>query len=104
MRPPISRGEWLHVVSQSDHQINLLDCGFIGPTGALLSLPQLDNDHPGPGDEQVSVRGSTTFEKRGDLFEIGPIDLPDKQIGATVWAGVDKGRCDHFDRDYACAD
>lgn len=81
-RPPLSPGEWLHIVSQSDHQINLLDYGFIGSTGALLSIPQLDNDDVGARDDQVSVRGSTTFEKRGDLFEIGPIDLRDKQIGA----------------------
>ena len=81
-RPPTEPGEWLHIVSQSDHQINLRDYGFIGPSGALLSVPQLDNDQSGESFDQVYARGSTTFEKRGDLYETGPYNLPEKQIGA----------------------
>jgi hypothetical protein len=81
-RPPIGPGEWLHIVSQSDHQINLRDYGFVGPTGALLSLPLLDADSPGDEDDGVGLRGKTTFEKRGDIFEIGPVKLGGQQIGA----------------------
>ena len=52
------------------------------PIGALLSLPQLYADEAGDNYDQVAVRGTTTFEKQGDLYETGPVDLGDKQIGA----------------------
>jgi len=80
--PPISPGESLHVLSCSDHRMKLKDYGFIDRSGAMLSLPALDAFESRPEDDHVPVSGSSSLEKRGDIFEIGPVRLRDKQIGA----------------------
>lgn len=81
LEPPIEPGDWMYVESRSDHKITLKDYGFIGATGNLLSLPDLLVNEPGHHEEIVS-RGAASLEKRGDLFEIGNIELRDEQIGA----------------------
>jgi len=55
--------------------------GFIDKRGRLLSLHQLRIDEP-EDCERTVVRGSRDFGKRGDLFEVGNIELRDNQIGA----------------------
>jgi hypothetical protein len=91
LEPPCEPGEWLYVVSQSDHRMELRDYGFIAETGNLLSLPDLWANDPGPDDERVAMRGSRVFEKRGALFEIGPVSLRDRPIGAfAITAGRDR--------------
>jgi hypothetical protein len=105
IRPPLDPGYSLHVVSQSDHQMVLRDYGFIMPSGPpggrLLSLPQFHIDDDDPDDRPTVGHGNAAFEKRGDWFEPGSVQLRDEPIGAyTVTAGKGAMRsCD-----YPCAD
>jgi len=81
LSPPIEPGYWLHVLSRSEHQLLIKDFGFIDESGALLSLPRLWTDDP-ESSERPLIHGDTLLKLRGDLFEVGPIVLRDKQIGA----------------------
>lgn len=81
LEPPIEPGYWLNVVSLSDHQMNLKDYGFIDETGRLFSLPQHWADEP-INDERIVIRGNRSFTQRGDLFEVGNIELRNNPVGA----------------------
>jgi hypothetical protein len=80
LNPSTEPGYWLHVVSCSNHLMNLKDYGFIDESGQLLSLPFLLSDEPDLT-ENIFARGKSSFNQRGELFEIGIGNLRDKQIG-----------------------
>ena len=46
IEPQLNPGEFLTVISQRDHSIELADYGYITPSGELLSIPNLDADEP----------------------------------------------------------
>ena len=81
IRPPIEPGDWLYVVSRSDHMVTLKDYGFIDAKGNRLSVPDMLVNEPGHH-EQICSEGTRCLEKRGDVFAIGNLDVPDGQIGA----------------------
>lgn len=82
LHPPIAPGESLHVLSQSDHQLQVHDYGFIDERGRLLSLPDLWANTFDDQEDGTATRGKTTLEKRGDIWEVAYVTLRDKQIGA----------------------
>lgn len=69
IRPQISPGEFLHVVSLCDHPVRIADFGYVMRVGKLLSLPQLDSDEP--SDDQRIIYGSSVLESRNATFETG---------------------------------
>lgn len=85
IKPPVMPGYWLHILSQSNHSIHLKDFGFIDDSGKLLSIPQLVEDEPECfyDTKDVSLsHGSLPLKQHGDLWEFGPLERRDKQIGA----------------------
>jgi len=82
LNPPTAPGESLHVLSQSDHRLQLRDYGFIDERGRLLSLPDLWASEFDDERDETSTRGSTTLEKRGDIWEVAYVTLKGRQIGA----------------------
>jgi len=81
LTPSIAPGYALHVLSQSDHNMQLFDYGFIDRRGHLLSLPDMwanSDDDPGEG---TWLHGKTLLEKRGDIWEVAYLRLRDEQIG-----------------------
>lgn len=70
VRPELSPGTVMHVISCSDHPINIIDYGFIYEDGEIESIPfsyELGVYFP---DNAIHF-GSTVLEKRGDYFERG---------------------------------
>lgn len=89
LKPPIDPGYGLHIINKSNHPIHLKDYGLIDESGKLLSLPQLFTDEP-ESQEHVLVRGKSFLASRGEIYEIGPIALRDKQIGTFAIAAGQK--------------
>lgn len=80
VRPEIAQETMMHVVSHSDHPIQLADYGFIDSDfqfASILLEQELHDFH----DSHVYTRGGSTLEKRSDFFEIGYIRR-DTPIGA----------------------
>ena len=82
LRPPLSSGHSMYVVSCCDHQICLADYGFILRSGRLLSLPQLWIDEPNDKWSSPLIDGSSVLEKRGDIFSVSYQELHDEVVGA----------------------
>ena len=80
VRPEIIRETMMHVVSHSDHPIELADYGFIDPDFQFASIP-LEQELHDFQDSHVYTRGGSSLEKRSDYFEIGYIRR-DTPIGA----------------------
>lgn len=76
--PQLNPGEFLTVVSQCDHSMQLADYGYVMRTGKLLSLPNMDAHDP--DDEPRIVYGSRLLESRNASFETGTT-LRDQPIG-----------------------
>lgn len=85
VRPEILRETTMHVVSHSDHPIQLADYGFIDPSFQFSSIP-LEQELYDFHDSHVFTRGESTLEKRSDYFEIGYIrrDTPIGAFARTV--------------------
>lgn len=82
VRPDISPGTVMHVVSCSDYPIQIVDYGFIYEDGEIESLPLLKEagDYIPP---DFIHYGNTLLTKRGDYFESGlDIRLKKDVIGA----------------------
>nr|GEU29185.1 hypothetical protein [Tanacetum cinerariifolium] len=82
LSPPVASGEALHVLSQSDHKLQIHDYGFVDESGRLLSLPDLWANSLDDRDDGTCTRGTTTLEKRGEIWEVAYVRLRDRQIGA----------------------
>jgi hypothetical protein len=67
--PQLNPGEFLTVVSQCDHSIQIADYGYVMRTGKLLSLPNLDARDL--DDEPRIVYGSRLLASRNTSFETG---------------------------------
>ncbi|MBN3966192.1 hypothetical protein IMW75_13010 [Pseudomonas gregormendelii] len=80
VRPEIIRETMMHVVSHSDHPIQLADYGFIDPDFKFSSIP-LERELSDFHDSHLYQRGESVLEKRSDYFEIGYIRR-DTPIGA----------------------
>ncbi|WP_415760591.1 hypothetical protein [Pseudomonas sp. LT1P18] len=80
VRPEILRETAMHVVSHSDHPIQLADYGFIDPDFQFSSIP-LEQELYDFHDSHVFTRGESALEKRSDYFEIGYVRR-DTPIGA----------------------
>lgn len=79
IRPEICRETLMHVVSRSDHQIQIADYGFIDMNHKLSSIPlELDEDFE---DTQIIGRGEPLLEGYSSIFELGYIRR-DTPIGA----------------------
>lgn len=67
LHPPLDSKEYVHVVSLSDHPIDIIDYGFVMQRGQLLSLPdRLAHD---PYDGECFIDGSRKLESRNEAFE-----------------------------------
>ncbi len=78
VRPDISPGHVMHVVSLSDHQIEIIDFGFIYEDGNIESLP-FACEIGQFTDCDLIHHGCTILKKRGEFFESG-FDVNVEQI------------------------
>lgn len=78
VRPDISPGHVMHVVSLSDHQVEIVDFGFIYEDGNIESLP-FACEIGQFTDCDLIHHGCTILKKRGEFFESG-FDVNVEQI------------------------
>lgn len=78
VRPDVSPGHVMHVVSLSDQPIEIVDFGFIYEDGNIESLPFACEVGEFASCELIH-HGCTTLKKRGDFFESG-FDVNVKQV------------------------
>ncbi|PLC03450.1 hypothetical protein CY658_21785 [Variovorax sp. RO1] len=74
-----SPGYAMHVISRSDHTLEVTDYGFVLGDGKLLSVPDLWANHFGDELSRDAYSGSSILRARNERYEVH-VDLSRKDI------------------------